>query len=88
MARKKPSRAIQDLDTKDITRRLDAMLNVLLESAHEDGGSISMAKRVEMLHTAGLRPSEIARILGKTATYVNVELTRIKSKARKKVKRR
>jgi hypothetical protein len=87
MSKKKPTHVVQGLDTRDITRRLDAMLNVLLESVHEDGKSISMAKRVEMLHTAGLRPSEIARILGKTATYVNVELTRIKSKAQKAKRR-
>jgi len=74
----------QELGTKEITKRLDAMLNVLLESVERDSKRIPMGKRVELLHLAGLRPSEIARILGKTSGYVNVELARIKGKSRAK----
>jgi hypothetical protein len=72
----------ENTEIREVTRRLDAVLSVLLETVQAEGKKLSLAKRVEILHTAGLRPSEIARILGKTATYVNVELTRIKSKAR------
>ena len=72
----------QCLETEEITRRLDAILNILLESVERDTKKLSMARRVEILHTAGLRPSQIARILGKTSTYVNVELTRIKGRLR------
>ena len=63
-------------DTKDVLRKLDAILAVLLESIDEEEKKISMTKRINILHTSGLRPSEIARILGKTQTYVNVVLGR------------
>ncbi len=63
-------------ETKDITRRLDAILSVLLESINEEGKKPSMTKRINLLHASGLRSSEIARILGKTQAYVNVILRR------------
>jgi hypothetical protein len=70
-------------DTQEITKRLDAVLHVLMESAAPEGKKLPMSKRVKILYEAGLRPTEIARILGKTPTYVNVELTRIKGKSKK-----
>jgi hypothetical protein len=70
----------QSLEVKEIVKRLDAILNVLLESSPAEGKKLPMSRRVQLLYQAGLRPSEIARILGKTPTYVTVELTRIKSK--------
>ena len=63
---------------KDIIRRLDAVLAVLLESSSAEGKRIPMAKQVELLDRGGLRPAEIARILRKNRAYVNVELHRLR----------
>jgi len=71
-----------DADIKDVIKKLDAILAVLLESMTEDGKKASMTKRIRLLHTSGLRPSEIARILGKTSAYVNVVLGRKTGKQR------
>ena len=71
-----------DADIKDVIKKLDAILAVLLESMTEDGKKASMTKRIRLLHTSGLRPSEIARILGKTSAYVNVVLGRETGKQR------
>jgi len=70
-------------ETKDITKRLDAILNVLLESALVEGKKLSVARRVAILHGVGLKPSEIGQILRKTPAYVSVEIGRIKSKSAK-----
>lgn len=58
-------------DTLAITRRLDAILNVLLESMLFEGKRPTIRIRIRLLRQAGLRPSEIGRILGKTQQYVN-----------------
>jgi len=63
---------------KDVIRRLDAVLAVLLETGSAEGKRISMAKQVEVLDRAGLKPAEIGRILRKTRAYVNVELHRLR----------
>jgi len=63
---------------KDIVRRLDAVLAVLLETGSAEGKRIPVAKQVEVLDRAGLRPAEIARILRKNRAYVNVELHRLR----------
>ena len=60
-----------DDDIKDITKRLDAILAVLLESMNEDAKKASITKRIRLLHASGLRPSEIAHVLGKTTAYVS-----------------
>lgn len=58
-------------ETLAITRRLDAILNVLLESMLFEGKKPTIRIRIHLLRQAGLRPSEIGRILGKTQQYVN-----------------
>jgi hypothetical protein len=65
-------------DTWQLAKRLDAIINVLLETARVENKPLSMSKKIAILHAAGLRPIEISRILGKSVTYVSVELTRIR----------
>jgi hypothetical protein len=69
-------------DIREVIRKLDAILAVLLESMVEDEKKVSITKRIWLLHTSGLKPSEIARILGKTPTYVNVVLGKTTGKHR------
>ena len=65
-------------ETWQLAKRLDAIINVLLETARVEEKPLATSKKIAILHTAGLRPIEISRILGKSITYVSVELTRIR----------
>jgi hypothetical protein len=62
-------------------RLLGVMIALLLRQGRE--GPPSLRQQVQTLDDLGLRPSEIASILGRSATYVNKELTGIR-KAKKK----
>jgi DNA-binding CsgD family transcriptional regulator len=63
-----------------ITKRLDAILNVLLEIASTPSKPITSTKKIAILYSAGLRPIEISKILGKSLSYVTKELTRMRKK--------
>jgi hypothetical protein len=67
-----------DISYKEIVRRLDVLINVLLETGGKDGNPVSMVTRIKILHQAGMRPIEVAKILGKKMTYVNKELSRLR----------
>jgi site-specific recombinase XerD len=41
----------------------------------KDDRPISLRQQIEVLYGLGMRPSEIAEILGRTATHVNKELS-------------
>jgi len=66
-----------------LTKRLDALINVLLETARPEGKPISVMERVRILSDAGLRPVEIAQILGISSTHVNVNLHDLRKKPKK-----
>ena len=74
----------KDNDTWQLAKRLDAIINILLVTSRIDGKPLSVAKRIEILHASGLRPVEIARILGKSLTNISVQLNLMKkAKSRK-----
>jgi hypothetical protein len=56
-------------------RRLNAIINLLIETAELEGKPLSMSKRIELLSAAGLRPIEISQLLSRTPGYVTKELT-------------
>jgi len=60
---------------QEITKRLDVLISLVLQTIQRDGHSISLRGQVNLLSELGLRPVEIAKILGKTQTFVNKELT-------------
>jgi hypothetical protein len=64
-----------------LVNRLDAIINIMLETAGSEGKGLKVAKRIEILSAAGLRPIEISRILGITLSHVTVELTRLRRRA-------
>jgi len=78
-------RRVRD-DTWELTKRLDAIINVLFETSRINGKSVPIAKRIAILHASGLRPVEIARILGRSLTNISVQLTLIKKAQSKKGK--
>jgi hypothetical protein len=75
---------MQKQSYEDLVKRLDAVINILLETARPEGKKIPAIKSIEILSRAGLRPVEISEILGLSTNYVNVALTSIRR--RKKTK--
>jgi len=69
-------------DTQLLMKRLDAIINVLLETARPNGEEITVRDKVRILASIGLRPIEIARILGIGVTHVGVELHKLRKSKR------
>ena len=70
-------------DTLESTNRLlKVIIALLLRGKSEE--SLNLRQRVEVLHDMGLKPVEIAEILGRTNTYVNKELVGIRKKQKGK----
>lgn len=68
-----------------LIKRVDVLISILFDTSNPERKGIPMSKRIEILSSCGLRPVEIADILGRSQTYVNKELTRIrKSKGDKR----
>jgi len=71
-------------DFSAITKRLDAILAVLLETPTlAEGKKLSMMKRIELLNTVGLRNVEIAEIMGLKPVTIGVVLSHLRKKAKK-----
>ena len=70
-------------DTSDVVKRLDAILNTLLEMPASEGRQLSLLKRVQILNSSGLRNIEIAKILGLTPTHVSVVIDTIRKRSGK-----
>jgi hypothetical protein len=79
-----PAKAKRENDTWQLSKRLDAIINILLETTRVDGKPLPIAKRIQILHASGLRPVEIARILGKSLTNISVQLNLLKKAESKK----
>lgn len=57
----------QELDVDPVTKRLDALLRLLIETNKPEGkGKFNEATAARLLKSAGLTPKEIAKILGKS----------------------
>jgi len=65
-------------DTYQVEKRLNAIINILLETTRVNGKPLPVAKQIELLHKSGLRPIEIAKILGKSLANISVQLGRTK----------
>jgi hypothetical protein len=68
-----------------VNKRLGVIIALLLRSVPDDGVTRSLRDQIQLLSELGLRPRDIAEILGRTQTYVNKELASLrKAKTRKK----
>lgn len=70
-----------DKGQQDVVRRLDALINVLFETAGKNGTPAPMVTRIRILHQAGFRPIEISKMLGKKISYITKELSRIQRRS-------
>lgn len=68
----------EDKRHEEVIIRLDALINVLLETAGKNGTPAPMVERIRILHESGMRPVDIAKVLGKKMSYITKELSRIK----------
>jgi len=70
-----------DKDTLEVTNKLlRVIVALLLRGKSEE--TLNLRQRIEFLSDVGLKPVEIAQVLGRPNTYVNKELSGIR-KARK-----
>lgn len=71
-------------DNKEILKRLDTIVFLLLELKDKDG-KMPIIDKVKLLSDAGLDYNQIANVLGKTPGHIAVNLTNLKKlKASKK----
>lgn len=59
---------------QEITKRLNVVIALLATIATKDDG-ITLREKILMLDGFGLRPSEIASILGKKSSHISKELS-------------
>lgn len=78
---KKKSNDIKKEDEEPIVKRLDGMLNLMIEQLHEN--NMELGKIYNTLYKTGFTPTEIGKIVGKTRTTVNGMITQY-NKGRKK----
>ena len=65
------------MDEKELFRKLDLMTKLLAVVATKDR---AFKEQVKLLSDAGLQPSEIAEITGKTANLIRVTKSGLKKK--------
>ncbi len=66
---------MEELKNQDIMRRLDVIISLLLRVIQQDGHGLTLREQIRVLRDLGIRPVEIAAILGKTPSFVNKELS-------------
>lgn len=75
-----PKKQDKAIGNRELTKRLDAIIALLAQP-----GERRVGKSIVVLRSAGLRPTEIGRILGKPLSYVTATLAMEK---RRNVKKR
>lgn len=61
---------------ESVNKRLGVLINIFLRNT--DRGTLKVRDQVEILNDLGLKPKEIAEILGKSQSYVGKELVSIR----------
>ena len=62
----------------DINNRLGVVIALLLRSTAKADDGLSLRDQVQLLSQLGMRPKDIASILGRTPTYVTKELATLR----------
>lgn len=72
-------------ETKEILKRLDTIVFLLLELKDRDGKML-LKEKIRLLNDAGLEYNQIAKVLGRDPGSVAVQLTMMKKEGQKKTK--
>ena len=67
--------AIESTNITEISRRLDIVIALLLRGLPRGGDAMSLREQIQLLSDLGVRPRDIAEMLGRTQTYVSKELS-------------
>jgi hypothetical protein len=67
-------------EQKSTNRLLRVIIALLLRGKGED--TLTLRQQIEILNDLGLKPLEIAEILGRNNTYVNKELSKLRKSRR------
>jgi hypothetical protein len=70
------------ISLESTNRLLKVVIALMLRP--KDDKPMSLRQQIEVLHGLGIRPSEIAEILARTATHVNKELSGIRKRKKEK----
>jgi DNA-binding CsgD family transcriptional regulator len=68
----------------ELNKRLGVIVALLLRSLPKSTDSLSLRDQIQLLSELGVRPKDIADILGRTPTYVSKELTTLRKSNRAK----
>lgn len=68
---------------ENINRNLEVIIGLLLRSL-PDPDAAHLRGRILMLNDMGMRPKDIARVLGKSTHHINVELSLARNPKNKK----
>ena len=68
----------------ELNKRLGVVISLLLRMVSKDRSVISLKEQVKVLDDLGMRPRDIADILGRTATHINKELAGLRKERGKK----
>jgi len=68
----------------ELNKRVGVIISLLLRMVNQEKSSISLKDQVSLLDDLGLRPRDIAKILGRTSSHVNKELAGIRKEKGKK----
>ena len=71
----------KSLNTEEITKRLDVIIYLLLKQIQEKGATIRQI--IKELINIGLKDYEIAKILGRSRSYIASEVTLLKKSKKK-----
>jgi hypothetical protein len=65
-------------DIPELSKRLGVVIALLLRAIPKSSDGMSLRDQVQLLTDLGVRPKDIAEILGRTQTYVNKELASLR----------
>jgi hypothetical protein len=77
---------MQDMDTElleNINRNLEVIIGLLLRNLPDSDTSHARG-RILMLNDMGMRPKDIAKVMGKSPNHINVELSRGRNPKKKR----
>jgi hypothetical protein len=62
----------------EVNKRLGVVIALLLKAIPKANDAMSLRDQIQLLSELGVRPKDIAEILGRTQTYVGKELANLR----------